>query len=151
MPKRKKSLKQSPKSKPENKIRIDVKTWSASIPRPKNKVLNISLNGLPQETIIYLAIMGAVSILKNKANPFSVWEEITKGNVTGKKPKHVSQVIQSISKITGKSISECQELWKKLDKNTKRQIKNDPVVRKNMLNCLQAFVDLDRLFEKHLS
>jgi len=100
----------------------DSNTLTVDLPI-KGKNLQIDLNGVPSKIFTLLALHGAVSLCKTKKNPQQAWEEIKKGNLTGRPLKSIHPDIIILSQVLSISTDDARVLWASKDKKTKRSLR----------------------------
>jgi len=89
----------------------------------KTGSLSIDLNGVPSKIFTLLALHGAISLCKTKKNPQQAWEEIKKGNLTGRPLKSIHPDIIILSQVLSISTDDARVLWAEMDKKTKRSLR----------------------------
>jgi hypothetical protein len=118
-------------AKPSTKL--DYSTLSATI-ATKSGPLDISLFGLPYNILSFLALHGAVALLRRRRNPEKTWQEITSGRILDKKaPKNTPVTVQAWAAVRDAPIEDVYTEWRALSRKEQSKIRRTPEVMKKSL------------------
>lgn len=97
----------------------------------KGKEYEISLEGVRKDTLMELALMGAIALLKQRVDPGKSWEEIIKKGLH--KPKSYPRIVLAISAVQGVSEDEALAIWASASDSEKSAYRSNPKVKIKMI------------------
>lgn len=93
----------------------------------------INLIGLPQETIIRLALEGVVRRVGRSQNPEQAMHLIETGQLDGIETKNYPRIVKAIAQIEELPARNVYKKWRTLSKQEKRKYRQDPRIRQLFL------------------
>lgn len=113
--------------------KIDFDTLSASI-STKQGSYDITLFGLSDRIISFLALHGAVALLRRRRNPVKTWSDITTGRILEKpRGKQVPNTVRAWAEVRNEPVEDVLREWRSMSRSEQYKVRHIPKVMKKAL------------------
>jgi hypothetical protein len=98
------------------------------------KEYEISCMGLSTEVVHRLVLVGAVSLLSNKRNPYEVWNRIKQGDFKRGRRKNLPKTVRAYALLKNMPETQVWEYWKGLSSEEKKELSQNREIRKAVID-----------------
>lgn len=118
------------KQKKRLKRLFDLENATATLIFPDGREVVMPFNGLAPDTILHLAMIGAMTVVLKRADPVKAWKLVEQG-ILGRDTRNrkIPLAVRALASLMETDDTAALKLWRSMSKAERKKVKGDAAIR----------------------